>query len=116
LGRDDAFPAFGTEALAWGQEGPSIVTEIAEQQLGRSQPKVIDWPGGSNQFIQYCQSGHIVELGRERRSALMGPRQFVSGRKRTSPTVATANPTLRLAGLAFRTAEKIKTSLNLATP
>src|SRR6516165_3090988 len=84
-------------------------------------PSQFEWPVGSGQRIDFYGSGHIVgtyRMGTDRSNSVVNADQrswdhdnlYLVG-SGTFPTVATANPTLTLAALSLRTAEKINQAL-----
>jgi len=86
-------------------------------------PSQFEWPVGSGQRIDFYGSGHIVgtyRMGTDRSNSVVNADQrswdhdnlYLVG-SGTFPTVATANPTLTLAALSLRTAEKINQALTL---
>jgi len=95
-------------------------TEFTKEK--KDDPTQFEWPTGSGQLIKYYGSGHIVgtyRMGTDKSNSVVNADQrswdhdnlYLVG-SGTFPTVATANPTLTLAALTLRTAEKIEKALN----
>jgi choline dehydrogenase-like flavoprotein len=96
-------------------------TEYTKEQ--DADPAQFAWPDASGKpvKIKYYGSGHIVgtyRMGTDKSNSVVDMDQrswdhdnlYLVG-SGTFPTIATGNPTLTLAALALRTAEKIKNSL-----
>jgi len=94
-------------------------TEYTNEPPGS--PSQFEWPSGSSELIRYHGGGHIVgtyRMGTDKSNSVVNADQrswdhdnlyLVGGG--TFPTVSTANPTLTIAALSLRTAEKIKDAL-----
>jgi YD repeat-containing protein len=80
-------------------------------------PSTFEWPPGQKTRIKYFGSGHIVgthRMGENSENSVVDSFQRSHDHENlylvgsgSFPTVATANPTLTLAALCLRTADKI---------
>jgi len=86
-----------------------------------SEPSTFEWPVGSGKFFSYYGAGHIVgtyRMGTDKTNSVVDADQkswdhdnlYLVG-SGTFPTVATANPTLTIAALCLRTADRILNKL-----
>jgi glucose dehydrogenase len=85
-------------------------------------PSQFEWPVGSKELIKYYGAGHIVGtycMGTHSNNSVVNADQrswdhdnlYLVG-SGTFPTVATGNPTLTIAALSLRTADKLIKALN----
>ena len=100
----------------------SLNAEEFTTEPNADDPSTFEWPPGQKTRLKYFGAGHLVgtyQMGTTKDNSVVNSDQrawehenlYLVG-SGTFPTVATANPTLTIAALCLRTADKIRRDLN----